>query len=107
MAAKIGFHNPMEKHSDSRAVRGEDFWLPELEARLQRLSDRLQGFHADTEVVGLKSSPHTFDWRAKLDAIRWMLRVAKHTERPARDRILMTVENTLEQLEKVQTSHAA
>jgi hypothetical protein len=106
MAAKIGFHNQTENHS---AVYGEEFRLRELDCRLQRLSDRLQSFHASREVIDLKSRPHIVDWRSKIDAIRWMLRVAKHAERPARERILVTVENAIDQLEKVveQTSHAA
>jgi hypothetical protein len=87
--------------------------LPELEARLQDLSERLPIFHGAAPVVRLSNSPHifdpAFDLGDKVDRVRWMLRVAKHTQGPVLDRILQTVANLLDQLEKTvdPKSHAA
>jgi hypothetical protein len=104
MTGKIFFHSPAEKRSESCAVPSQDFRLREFEARVQSLSDRLPSFGADVEVVWLKSGPHIFDpaldLRVKVDAVRWMLRVAKHSAGTAREQILMTVKNSLDQLEE-------
>jgi hypothetical protein len=105
MAGRIEFHNPGGKRSpfESSTIRSENLSLRELEARLQDLGDRLPSLGTDAEIVCLKG-PHIFDpaldLRVKLDATRWMLRVAKHTERPARDQILAVITNCLDQLEK-------
>jgi hypothetical protein len=115
MAAKIEFQNQADQRlqSKSRTPRSEDMRLRELEARLHDLSGRLRSFQADVEVVQLKSGPHIFDpaldLRVKVDAVRWMLRVAKHAEGPALEQILLTVANSLDQLEKTADprSHAA
>ena len=115
MAAKIEVQNQVDQRlqSESRTRRSQGVRLRELEARLRDLSGRLTSFQADAEVVHLKSGPHIFDpaldLRVKVDAVRWMLRVAKHTEGPALEHILLTVANSLEQLEKTvdPRSHAA
>lgn len=104
MAGKMEFHHQTQKASDSSIIRGEDFALLKLEARLQELSRRLSSWQANAEVVGPKNRPRsldpTLDLRLKVDAVRWMLRVAKHTEGPAREQILMTATSSLDQLEK-------
>jgi hypothetical protein len=114
MAGKIELQNqPENLQSESGVYRSRGLRLVELEARLQDLSERLPRFHADAEVVHLKSGPHIFDpaldLRVKVDAVRWLLRVARHTEGPALDQILRTVMNSLDQLEKTvdPSSHAA
>ncbi len=91
----------------------KDFQMGELEARLQELSEQLPDVHAEPELVRPKSGPHVFDpaldLRVKVDKVRWMLRVAKHVEGPARKRILLVVNSSLEQMEKAvnQRPHAA
>lgn len=114
MAGEVEFHNQTEKRlqAESGTIGSEDLHLQELEARLQGFSDRLPSFHADSEVC-LNSGPHIFDpvldLRVKVDAVRWMLRVAKHMEGPAHERILTTARDSLDQLERAidQKPHAA
>jgi hypothetical protein len=102
MAGKAALH---EKQPESQPVPSEDFRLQELDARLQHLSGRLPSAEAPSEAAGLRSRRHTSDsisdLRAKMDGVRWMLRVAKHTEEPARERILVTISDSLDQLERV------
>ena len=102
MTGKAELH---EKQPESHTVPTEDFRLQELDARLQDLSGRLPGADAPSEVLCPNSHPHrsesVSDLRVKMDAVRWMLRVAKHTEGPARERILVTVNDSLGQLERV------
>jgi hypothetical protein len=115
MGSKIEFQGCKEQESqpDRRVVEKKDFQMGKLEARLQELSERLTDFHAEPELVRPKSGPHVFDpaldLRIKVDAVRWMLRVAKHVEGPARERILLVVNSSLDQLERAvnQRPHAA
>jgi len=94
-----------EKRPESHPVPTESFRLQELDARLQDLSGRLPGGDAPSGVVCLNGHPHSSDSasdvRLKMDAVRWMLRVAKHTEDPARERILVMIKDSLDQLERV------
>jgi len=102
MTGKAELH---KQRPESHSVPSEDFGLRELDARLQDLSDRLPTVEASSEVVCLNSCPNSLDpivdLGRKMDAVGWMLRVAKHTEGPARERILMTVKDSLDQLERV------
>ena len=102
MAGKAELH---EKQPKSLTVPTADFRLQELDARLQDLSGRFPGADAPSEVVCLNSHPHrsdsVSDLRVKMDAVRWMLRVAKHTEGQARERILVMINDSLDQLERV------
>ena len=106
MASKAEFRDHPHKGppSDSSILQGGDLALLKLEARLEELSGRLSSWRANAEIGGRRSRPHssnpTLDLRRKLDAVRWMLRVAKHTEGPAREQILMTATDSLDQLEK-------
>lgn len=115
MGIQIEFRNRSEEASreEDRAFQSEDIHVGHLEARLQDLSDRLPDFNGEPEIVSLKNGPHVFDpaldLRIKVDAVRWMLRVAKHVQDPARERILLTVTSSLNQLERAvnERPHAA
>src|ERR1700686_3369981 len=75
-----------------------------VEERLQHLNDRLQNVNAASYLVWLKSGVHRFDpvldLRVKVEAVRWMLRIAKHLNDGARETVFLTVRNSLDQLEK-------
>jgi hypothetical protein len=109
MGIKLEFQGRKEKESEPAPAKH----MGELEARLEELSDRLPDFHAEPKLVSLESGLHVFDpaldLRVKVDAVRWMLRVAKHIEGPARERILVAVTSSLDQLERAvnQRPHAA
>ncbi|HTR47413.1 MAG TPA: hypothetical protein VMM16_08525 [Verrucomicrobiae bacterium] len=94
-----------ESVSDARpSAAWREFSDPgEFEARLQDIEQRLASLHADSSPVSLKSGPDTLntalDLRVKIDAVRWMLRVAKHLAGSSRERVLQTVRASLDQLE--------
>jgi hypothetical protein len=114
MGPKVEFHQGEKlSREEDRAFRSADVHMGRLEARLLDLSERLPDFNGDPEIVSVKGRPHIFDpaldLRIKVDAVRWMLRVAKHVQDPARERILLTVTNSLAQLERAvnERPHAA
>jgi hypothetical protein len=111
MGIKIEFRNRREQEPqpEDRVSRAEDFHVGSLETRLQDLSERLPNFNGQPELVSLENGPHIFDpaldLRVKVEAVRWMLRVAKHVQDPARERILLTVNSSLDQLETAVNEH--
>jgi hypothetical protein len=114
MGIKVEFRQTQkESREENRAFRKTDVQMGHLEARLQDLSERLPDFDGEPEIVSVKGKPHIFDpvldLRVKVDAVRWMLRVVKHVQDPARERILLTVTNSLDQLERAvnERPHAA
>ena len=84
--------------------RKEHLYSEDFEARLQDLDDRLQDVNGDSCLVLLKGGVHVFDavldLRVKVEAVRWMLRAAKHLKDPARATVFSTVSNSLDQLER-------
>lgn len=92
-------------HSQNRVAQQKRNASPEdFEARLQELHDRLEDLNADSTLVSFDGRPHVFDaaldLRVKVEAVRWMLRVAKHLAEPARQPVLATIGNSLDQLER-------
>jgi hypothetical protein len=75
----------------------------EVEARLQRVCVRHKDLDAASHLVWLDSGPHVYDpdlnLRVKVDAVRWMLRIAKHMSESAREVVFLQIENSLRQLE--------
>jgi hypothetical protein len=75
----------------------------EVEARLRRLCDRYKNLNAASHLVWLEKEPHVYDpnldLHVKVEAVRWMLRIAKHMSEPAREVIFLRIENSLRQLE--------
>ena len=58
----------------------------------------------DSSLVWLEDRLHVFDpvldLRVKVEAVRLMLRAAEHLSDRDKERVLLTVRNSLEQLEK-------
>jgi len=75
----------------------------EVEPRLQRICDRYNNLNAASHLVVLESGPYIYDpdlnLRVKAEAVRWMLRIAKHMSEPAREVVFLRIENSLRQLE--------
>ncbi len=100
-------HNDLHSESNSElgAAGTQDFSLDNFEIRLQDLERCMQELKANSPLPWLTSREKIFDatldLRVKLDAVRWMLRVSKHLGRPARERVLLTIGKSLDQLEKV------
>jgi len=94
---------PTLQNSEQHTALKDNAVLEDFETRLQHLENRLQDLDIDSRLVFLKSGPHVFDavldLRVKVDAVRWMLRVARHVDDPGRARIFMTVANSIDQLE--------
>ena len=107
MTAKILIENQSEQQSDARfeaVQRNERLRAAEADDRLQNLNERLDNVNAASYLVRLKSGVHRFDpvldLRIKVEAVRWMLRIAKHLNDHARETVFFTVMNSLDQLEK-------
>jgi hypothetical protein len=108
MGSRIEFKRHLEKRqapqSEIRSARRQDFRSSALKARLQDVSERLPNLDVDPEFMpresGVQAFGPAFDLCAKVDAVRWMLRVAKHVQDPARERILLRANSTLDQLER-------
>jgi len=105
MNIQFEFPGPSEtlSNSEGRSAAKDNALLEDFETRLQHLENRLQDLDVDSRLVFLKSGPHVFDavldLRVKVDAVRWMLRVARHLGDPERARVFATVANSIDQLE--------
>jgi hypothetical protein len=107
MTTRTFVGNRSEQTSDIRLEvmqKNELLRAVEVEQRLQNLNERLTGMNAAPYLVRLRSGVHHFDrvldLRVKAEAVRWMLRIAKHLNAPARETVFLTVMHSLEQLEK-------
>lgn len=79
------------------------FRAEEVEARIQRVCDRYKNLNSASHLVWLKTGPHVcnpeLDLHVKIEAVRWMLKIAKHMSEPAREVVFLRIENSLRQLE--------
>ena len=107
MATNFGIHNHVESapiHTLHTAGTSRHTQEKIIEARLQQLAGYVDGMHSDSRLVWLKTGPHIydpdFDLSVKIEALHWMLRIAKHTHDSARDAIFQRLQNSLDQLEK-------
>ena len=100
------FHDDSDDPSNSElgASQAQDSALNALEARLQDMESRIQSLKVQSPLPWPTSREKLFDaaldLRVKLDAVRWMLRVSKHLSGQARERVILTITNSLTQLEK-------
>ena len=105
MATNYGIHtqhggNPIHSfHTAGKFQHSES----QIEARIERLDDQIDTLDLDSRLVWLKSGPHVyspeFDLSVKVEAIRWMLRIAKHMHESARQAVFARVDNSLRQIE--------
>jgi len=92
---------PTEKTRENSAasVRASD-----VERRLDSLRERVRNLKADSSLVWLEDSLHIFDpaldLRVKVEAVHLMLRAAELLGDSDKEKVLLTVRNSLDQLEK-------
>jgi hypothetical protein len=76
----------------------------EVEQRLDTLRQRVRNLQADSSLVWLEDRLHIFDpaldLRVKVEAVHLMLRAAELLSDSDKEKILLTVRNSLDQLEK-------
>jgi hypothetical protein len=76
----------------------------DVEQRLDTLRQRVRSLTADSSLVWLEDRLHIFDpaldLRVKVEAVHLMLRAAELLSDPDKEKVLLTVRNSLDQLEK-------
>jgi hypothetical protein len=75
----------------------------DIEARIRQLSKQIEKLNSDSRFVWLKTGPHIyneeFDLSVKIEAVRWMLRIAKNLHPSAREALFVRIQRSVEQLE--------
>jgi hypothetical protein len=78
--------------------------ISDVESRLDALRRRVSNLKADSSLVWLEDRLHIFDpaldLRVKVEAVHLMLRAAELLSDSDKEKILLTVRNSLDQLEK-------
>src|ERR1700733_10733146 len=107
MATDFGIHSPSDSasiHPFHQAGSDQQPHEAAIEARIQQLGDQIQNLHSDSRLVWLNTGPHVynadFDLSVKVEAVRWMLRIARHMQNSAREVMLLRLQNSLHMLEK-------
>ena len=107
MATNFGIHGQPDStsiHSFHTAGSNHHSQEAEIEARIQQLGDQIESLNSDSRLVWLKTGPHIynpdFDLSVKVEAVRWMLRIARHMHDSARQVMLARIQNSLDQLER-------
>lgn len=107
MATDFGIHNQSDSasiHPFHTAGKHEQPQEAIIEARIQQLGDQIENLDSGSRLVWLKTGPHIynadFDLSVKVEAIRWMLRIAKHMHDSAREVMLLRIQNSLHKLER-------
>lgn len=76
----------------------------DVEYRLDALRQRVRDLKADSSLVWLEGRLHIFDpvldLRVQVEAVHLMLRAAELLSDPDKEKVLLTVRNSLDQLEK-------
>jgi hypothetical protein len=79
------------------------FRTDQIEVRIQDICERHNNSKSNSNQVWLNCEPHTYDPNldlcVKVEAVRWMLRIAKHMPEPAREVMFLRIENSLRQLD--------
>ena len=87
------------RENNAASIRASD-----VERRLDSLRERVRNLKADASLVWLEDRLHIFDpvldLRVKVEAVHLMLRAAELLSDSDKEKILLTVRNSLDQLEK-------
>ncbi|HEY6905606.1 MAG TPA: hypothetical protein VI216_14975 [Candidatus Acidoferrales bacterium] len=87
------------RENSAASIRASD-----VEHRLDALRQRVRNLKADPSLVWLEDRLHVFDpaldLRVKVEAVHLMLRAAELLSDYDKEKILLTVRNSLDQLEK-------
>ena len=102
MYERTGIHK-MEQRDEAYIGRATEVWrllTNLLELHVDELTRTVEGLSEAPYCVRLADNVHLVDdLRAKVEALRWMLGVAKHLKGDARDRVVMTVCKSVDDLE--------
>jgi len=106
MGTGVFIHDHIDNASSRRFRVSEEtkfFDAEEVEARIQRVCDRHKNLNSASDLVWQKTDPHVcnpeLDLQVKVEAVRWMVKIAKHMSESAREVVLLRIENSLRQLE--------
>jgi len=103
MELNTATHNPSFQFHKAAGKNGHDREAS-IEARLHFLGERVETLNSDSRLVWLKDGPHIYDpeldLSVKIEAVRWMLRIARHLNESAREVVLARVQSSLAQLER-------
>ncbi len=106
MATNYGIHTQHDSGSIHPFYKAGKFQHSEsqIEARIEQLHDQIENLEMDSRLVWLQSGPHVyspeFDFSVKVEAIRWMLRIAKHMHDSARQAVFTRIDKSLHQIER-------
>ena len=85
--------------NNAASIRASD-----VERRLDSLRERVRNLKADSSLVWLEDRLHVFDpvldLRVKVEAVHLMLRAAELLSDSDKEKVLLTVRNSLDQLER-------
>jgi len=106
MIADLGIHNGSDSasiHPLHRAGTSRHTEEQIIEARIHLLAREIEKLNSSSRLVWLKTGPHIynqeFDLSVKIEAVRWMLRIAGHLNDSSRDLVMRRIERSLDQLE--------
>ena len=98
----------LDDHDGTATGRPSETWrllAEELEPRIDDMTRVVEGLHAAPYFVAQADSGQLCDpvndLRVKVEAVRWMLRIAKHLNGVAREMVMATVARSVNDLETV------
>lgn len=95
---------PVPAIEKARENAAADVQISDVEYRLDVLRHRVRNLKADSSLVWMEDRLHIFDpaldLRVKVEAVHLMLRAAELLGDSDKEKILLTVRNSLDQLEK-------
>jgi hypothetical protein len=98
----------LDDHDSADTGRPSETWrllAEQLEPRIDGMSCMVEGLHAAPYYVAQAESGKLVDpvndLRVKVEAVRWMLRIAKHLNGVAREMVMATVARSVNDLETV------
>jgi hypothetical protein len=101
-------HDFVEQDDSTVTARPTETWrllAEQLEPRIDGMSHAVDGLQvAPCQVLragGMQICDPVNDLRVKVEAVRWMLRIAKHLNGAAREMVMGTVSKSVEDLEFV------
>jgi hypothetical protein len=96
-----------EDIGESRLTQARDLVENDLNLRLSELKDDVNELASSPYQVWLENdrgSDRVRDLRVKVEAARWMLRIAKHLNGATREMVISALEKSLDDLESVVAS---
>jgi len=106
--AQIKIPTDTQDIGESRLMQTRNRLEKDLNFRLNKISSLVDKLGTVPYYVWLEKTVQTCDraqdLRVKVEAVRWMLRIAKHLNSVAREMVMSTIDKTLDDLERVVAS---